>query len=1750
MRTRLFLNRWYRTGRFVQNVFTHKVRRKPLVMCLALLLLLLLASSSAARQPANPAAPAAVGDNAVSLPGVRPGDPFDFSGYVEVPHSAALNPSGGHMTIEAWVKRTAYDRNETIVGNGWRTSYWLGFSDTGKLRFIPHGSDSIVDGDATVSVGTWVHVAVTYDGFTRRYYINGVLDKVSTSSPGPIAPAPASQPLSIGFDVDDDFTPNYFGGLIDNLRIWSVVRSVAQIKAGMFQSFGASYPGLLAEWSFDGNAYDAAGSHDGSLEGQVSFTNEGAIPHDIRIPQVSATPSLDGLCSASEYANATKVTVDGTAVQLMHTEDHMWVCFETPYGLDMASASVYLDPDYTRLDPAQPEHVRLIVEDDDSTAAYVGTGTGGYTPTTSFDGEWGGDYLECCGEFPSHYAEFRINASVLNGWDHVIGLALDKIIPLGQWGFARRWPALAVYDEPSTWSSGILSGDGITRTFTGEVVYQPRDGTADPVGVAGVTVDLIGSDPSGGEALLDTVKSNLDGSFSLTGIDDYTEHRLELGSPPKGYLARKAEAPNPGVVVDARTIDYGTAGLGTYANNVFILGDALPYVVDPLHGPYFLIVAPQHIIDSGALDEFVNFKRRMGFTVEVISVETIDITFPGANRRERIRALEQDRFDTQGGSFHQYLMLIGTDDDIPFARFTFWFNGYTGGDSPVPDLDACLAPETYKVKINYSDWYYADLTSDFDSNGNGCLLDGSLVYAMENPVYAPGYGTPDAIPSFAATVAVGRIPFNTESAVRTALTNSRGFEQRAESFKKRALLAMSYYWMKGQYWSPEHEPKPPDGTGFFSPCPPPKGSDATGVSKICQDYTEDAAVFAEEMKTDFLNPNGYISTILYESAKAPDASPIVSPQPLTAQNLLDELNATTYGMVNIGGHGGSDGVGRAHWVNLNANTIIDSPTEPLPFESLNEIAGGTLINNSGLNTLTPDHRHGSIYIAAACSTGYPLNYSFGKKLLEQGHGVGWIGALNTISVIAPVDSQTTERLLSYNLRLGDALWYTLAEQATDPAIAKHRRSARWSTALYGDPTLSYWGNPGGQSTLAAWPMLRYDGRGQGYTPLAGPEVPKKMWEYAATAPGTGTLPPSPVVSNNGEVIVAHGSYVDVLRHGELYQRLYLNAAAYGTPALAADGTIYALDTTGKLYAFPYQQILYYGYLYKPPTRSLRWALDLGNAPATSPIVGADGFIVVGGTDKLMTVRPDGMKTDEVNLASPPIGAPAVSADRSIYVAMTAGYTSRIDFYCSSGGGNGICINTHTGSANSTPPLLAYGYVYVGRADGEVAKLTSDGMTEVTTFQADGQITAGPIAGPAGQVLVGTANGTLYSLTEDLTQRWQRSIGAPVQSVPAFSADALYVVSDDYLLAFNPYSGAPVWSRTLGSGAGDGSTAVSYGRELYVQTSSGKIVGVSEGWAYSLIIVDLSPVVLQEGEGRITKGIKIEWAYTAPISPTVTSAALSATAPPTGTIGILLQRSVDGSVWEDVTVLSPETTAYTDTGVLDDTPYLYRLQALDEDGNDSDFTTAKAEVQSLPAPPTTPTFIAVTTEAADALGLEWSSPVTDVVSAYRIERSLSSGGPFTTALETGSGITTASDTGLISDTTYFYRVVAINATSVSSPSVVLSGTTRSQSLTAPQNVSATLQAGGWVQISWATGPTGAATVIEYSEGIMADYEPLVTTDATGPYGYYPGEPDTYVYRLKFVLGDAESTYTETPLVIITTEQRVYLPLILRSATSSH
>lgn len=1693
-----------------------------LLLIIAILLTLLpvhVTPIQAAGASAPTANVAAVGDHSLSLSGSRPptGGGIDLSGYVEVPYNSLLNPTD-KITIEAWVKRNAVNRNETIVGNGWQSSYWLGFSNTGKVRFIAHGGDT-VDSNATVPAGAWTHIAVTYDGLTRNFYINGILDRTTTEKSGPLVAAPEGRSLGIGFDVNDTFTPNYFGGSLDEVRIWREVRTATKIRDNMFVSFDGPQPllNLIASWPFEGNADDPVNGIDGIVRGAATFSNDGALPHDIRISQVAPTTALDGDCDlTTEYANAVQVTVGGADAYLMHTASDLWICFDNLAAPATRAnwIAVYLDADLSRVDPSQPDDLSLEITTNGTLQAREGDGVGGYTVTSAADGKWDAKYRNCCGEFPTRSAEFRISSDLVGGWSHVIGLALAQhgIVELGD---GLLWPALATFNEPSTWSRATLSGLGEPRTFSGDVVYQPKQNSVSlfpppPAPtlwpIPNVGVRLIGYDANGSQALVDFAKSGTDGKFTLTGTDQYQYHRLELDAAtlPKGYSAYKASAPAPGQAFDARTLDYWSAPTGSYTDNRFTLGDTTPYVVDSQHGPILLIVAPQNVISAGALTDFADFKARQGFTVEVVSVETVDTSFAGVNRADRIRALEKARLTTYGSRF-RYVMLIGTKEVIPYPVVTV---NTTGKDGNV-----CTNLMAGGANWKYSDWYYVDLTSNFDSNNNGCLADGIWTKAAD---LAANY-TPDSGVAFAPTVALGRIPFNSPQTVRTVLKNSIEYEQQTNPFKRETVQAMSMVAISGYQYE----------NGKSEPCKDKWSSNCVAPNP---DASFDLAYLGEALQTDFLNARSFQTTTFYEQEEAvAGGAPFVPDQPLTEANVVNALKAQNRGFVNLGGHGNSNGVYRTFWDNDdNGNGQVDISAPDL---SGSEIGHANLLTSGGL---TNSYVDSGVYLMAACSTAAPDNVNnFAAQLLKNQHGVASIGALNIVLVgswkakdhgkVQSTDYYITEYLLDRNLRLGDAFWYALSARAQQSS----RASAELAMDLFGDPTLSYWGNPGGQSTLAAWPMLRFDSRGQGFNPLAGPGLAQKLWSYDATALSASTLSPSPVVSNKSEVIVAHGNFVDVLRQGALLQRLTLDAAAYGVPAVAADGTVYALDVNGKLYAFMRQKSNIDGYLFNSDSRYRRWALALNAAPTTSPVIGPNGFIAVG-ANGLHLVRPDGVKFKSYAVSGQIVGAPSWDGDQGVYVATTTGYFGRLNFFCPT---NSLCETGSAagGPAYSTPPLVAYGSAFAGRSDGKLIKFFSN-----QSFQADSAITAGPVAGPAGQILIGTQNGTIYSLKQDLTVRWQRSIGEPVRSIPAFSADALYIVSGDRLRAYDPFGGAPLWTRFLGSGAGYGSVAVGYGRELYMQTSGGKVFAYGEGWQPAPLTVQAKPLVVARGRQIIQVDVTLAISN-------VNSAAIDMIQ------GLLIQRSAGDGDWQDMTILPPGTTIYSDTNVMADVEYVYRAQILDAEGNDSEFTESGQSVQSLPALPQAPVLQSVTPEGADSLRLSWDAP-SDVVDFYLIERSNDQAGPFELVnKESGEATHSIDAGGLNPGATYYYRLIPLNEAGEGPASNVVAGTTKQRSLAAPQNLTANLVNDQMIEVKWSGAPEGATAVVELTVFGYEGYELLGNVDGAGPYIHYASDITAYDYRVKFVQDDNESEYSYTAQSVLLAEQTetlLFLPMLQR------
>lgn len=203
------------------------------------------------------------------------------SGYIEVPDAPALNPDS-EITIEAWVFLTSgngwgtdaeFEGCPTFVGKNYVLGWWFGLDCAGstRLSFYPDGQDSHVLSIGSVPVGEWAHVAVTYDGFDVRFYINGALD---STVPAPGVPGSSDAPLRIGQDVEWDASPI---GHIDEVHLWSIARSPAAVALDM-DTITEPEVGLVGVWNMEGTPNADVGGFTGTLVDDAEFAGTPITP--------------------------------------------------------------------------------------------------------------------------------------------------------------------------------------------------------------------------------------------------------------------------------------------------------------------------------------------------------------------------------------------------------------------------------------------------------------------------------------------------------------------------------------------------------------------------------------------------------------------------------------------------------------------------------------------------------------------------------------------------------------------------------------------------------------------------------------------------------------------------------------------------------------------------------------------------------------------------------------------------------------------------------------------------------------------------------------------------------------------------------------------------------------------------------------------------------------------------------------------------------------------------------------------------------------------------------------------------------------------------------------------------------------------------------------------------------------------------------------------------------------------------------
>ncbi len=142
-------------------------------------------------------------------------------------------------------------------------------------------------------------------------------------------------------------------------------------------------------------------------------------------------------------------------------------------------------------------------------------------------------------------------------------------------------------------------------------------------------------------------------------------------------------------------------------------------------------------------------------------------------------------------------------------------------------------------------------------------------------------------------------------------------------------------------------------------------------------------------------------------------------------------------------------------------------------------------------------------------------------------------------------------------------------------------------------------------------------------------------------------------------------------------------------------------------------------------------------------------------------------------------------------------------------------------------------------------------------------------------------------------------------------------------------------------------------------------------------------------------------------------------------GFKIYRSTDGTNFAQVATAAINATSYSNTGLVGNTKYYYKVYSYNTAGN-----SAASNVASDTTAPNPPTSLTAASQGSgattwDKINLSWTDNANSEV-GFKIERGTAAAGPFTQIATNAASDTTYTDSGLAAQTTYYYRVRSYNA----------------------------------------------------------------------------------------------------------------------------
>ncbi len=224
------------------------------------------------------------------------------SAYLQVAGDTTFPPAGNaSMTVEMWINAASLPSSGSTLA-GWGTEsycglHYLGLSSAGSVIFSHWGVDNTFP--AGLTTGVWHHVCAVHDGAANLdyLYVDGTLFGSNAT------PVLTVGRTAVRLGQHPNVASYPFIGTMDEVRIWSVARTAAEVKAALFERLTQPVAGLAARWGFDDGAGSAAADssgngHTAALVGSAAWTA-------LVAPETAAPPAISTFAieqnSADDY---------------------------------------------------------------------------------------------------------------------------------------------------------------------------------------------------------------------------------------------------------------------------------------------------------------------------------------------------------------------------------------------------------------------------------------------------------------------------------------------------------------------------------------------------------------------------------------------------------------------------------------------------------------------------------------------------------------------------------------------------------------------------------------------------------------------------------------------------------------------------------------------------------------------------------------------------------------------------------------------------------------------------------------------------------------------------------------------------------------------------------------------------------------------------------------------------------------------------------------------------------------------------------------------------------------------------------------------------------------------------------------------------------------------------------------------------------------------------------------------------------